>query len=229
MNRETRVRFRVVPGTCLDMRPDVVSLGKALYTNFLTPPRCEWVVAALRASFNNPDRAVEYLLTVFTQLLWFLGSPPIDGENPLEFLREQPQFQHMRQLIRSNPHLLSALLQNLGQSNPQLLQQDFIEMLNEPVEGEGGAAGSGPPSWGSCQQDRTSFKSHLKRRKQSKGYWPDRGLDRPTRGRAEGDAEYILKALGFEEGLVIQAYFACDKNENLAANFLLSQGDDDQQ
>ncbi|KAI8507954.1 hypothetical protein Bbelb_141940 [Branchiostoma belcheri] len=42
MNRETRVRFRVVPGTCLDMRPDVVPLGKALYTTFLTPPRCEW-------------------------------------------------------------------------------------------------------------------------------------------------------------------------------------------
>ncbi|KAI8483655.1 hypothetical protein Bbelb_385930 [Branchiostoma belcheri] len=29
--------------SCLDMRPDVVPLGKALYTTFLTPPRCEWV------------------------------------------------------------------------------------------------------------------------------------------------------------------------------------------
>ncbi|KAI8499836.1 hypothetical protein Bbelb_221530 [Branchiostoma belcheri] len=43
VNREIRVRSRVVPGTCLDMRPDVVHLGKALYTTFLTPPRCEWV------------------------------------------------------------------------------------------------------------------------------------------------------------------------------------------
>ncbi|KAI8484977.1 hypothetical protein Bbelb_373840 [Branchiostoma belcheri] len=34
----TRVRFRVVPGTRLNMRSDVVPLGKALYTNFLTPP-----------------------------------------------------------------------------------------------------------------------------------------------------------------------------------------------
>uniref|UniRef100_A0A673G7A5 UV excision repair protein RAD23 n=1 Tax=Sinocyclocheilus rhinocerous TaxID=307959 RepID=A0A673G7A5_9TELE len=179
------------------------------------------VVAALKASYNNPHRAVEYLLNVsvvviqtHSHLLIFYH---YSCENPLEFLRSQPQFQSMRQVIQQNPSLLSALLQQLGQDNPELLQQIsqhqglFIQMLNAPVgegEGEGGEGGEFA-DLGAIGEEAAPG-SYIPITQQEK------------------EAIERLKALGFSEALVVQAYFACEKNENLAANFLLNQNFEDE-
>jgi len=189
------------------------------------------VEAALRASFNNPDRAVEYLLTGIPSTATGLSGPaaptaqstppasqapasaatgesqPGTGENPLAFLRDHEMFQQIRAVIQQNPNMLSTMLQQIGQSNPQLLQiisqnqEAFIRMINE-TEGEEGLTEAGE----------------------------EQGLDQPGVIQVSPqDKEAIerLKALGFPEHLVVQAYFACEKNENLAANFLLSQNFDD--
>ncbi|CAL8287042.1 unnamed protein product [Boreogadus saida] len=186
----------------------------------------ERVVAALRASFNNPHRAVEYLLTGIPSSPVQETNPPAqppasgrtdapplpEGENPLEFLRSQAQFQNMRHAIQQNPALLPTLLQQLGRENPQLLQQIsqhqelFIQMLNEPM-GEGG---EGPEvgELGAVGEEGAPV-NYIQVTPQEK------------------EAIERLKQLGFPEALVIQAYFACEKNENLAANFLLNQGFED--
>ncbi|NXS48060.1 RD23B protein, partial [Balaeniceps rex] len=137
--------------------------------------------------------------------------------HPLEFLRNQPQFQQMRQIIQQNPSLLPALLQQIGRENPQLLQQisqhqeHFIHMLNEPVlESRQGLSGSDDgASTGGVAEAGNGHMNYIQVTPQEK------------------EAIERLKALGFPEGLVIQAYFACEKNENLAANFLLQQNFDE--
>jgi len=188
------------------------------------------VERALRASFNNPDRAVEYLVTGAIPESEEGGNPAAQasdeesqgvtessrsGENPLEFLRNQPQFQQMREAIRQNPELLSVIMQNMSQSNPQLLalitqnQDAFVQMLNEPPSGQQPAGGQ-PAAGG---QEGPNLAQYVG------------GVHQVT----QEDKEAIerLKALGFEEYLVVQAYFACDKNENLAADFLFGGGFDD--
>ncbi|XP_013389921.1 UV excision repair protein RAD23 homolog B [Lingula anatina] len=232
------------------------------------------VVRALRASFNNPDRAVEYLLTGIPQIhsqetqaqpaqqpvqapaqpvgTPAAGTPASETGTPaggvpaatgtpttgtpttgapttgtgaptgtgsaedLSFLRNQPQFTQMRNLVQQNPQLLHVLLEQIGRTNPQLLQvisqnqAQFVQMLNEPVEAGGSPVMPGVQGAG------------------GQGQGPAPGVVQVTP--QEKEAIERLKALGFPEGMCIQAYFACEKNEDLAANFLLSQDfeDDDQ-
>ncbi|CAG9861203.1 unnamed protein product [Phyllotreta striolata] len=186
------------------------------------------VEQALRASFNNPDRAVEYLINGIPLLedqesvnetadLSGVDERQSDTDDPLAFLRTQPQFQQMRQVIQQNPQLLNAVLQQIGQTNPALLQlisqnqESFVRMLNEPAAGAPAPASGGGAISGGGAQAATGG--------------PPQGMIQVTP--QDKDAIERLKALGFPEHLVVQAYFACEKNENMAANFLLSQNFDE--
>ncbi|XP_034670595.1 UV excision repair protein RAD23 homolog B [Drosophila subobscura] len=236
------------------------------------------VERAMGASFNNPERAVEYLIngipaeeeSLFNagndtnnQIPRAPGTQPVtepaedlpaQSTDPFEFLRSQPQFLQMRSLIYQNPHLLHAVLQQIGQTNPALLQlisenQDaFLNMLNQPIEGE---SASGDNSQRSTPPRIQSFATRTESLPSSA---TEEGAVASQRSSAGGNALDVadrevteqsagiatirlnaqdqgaierLKALGFPEALVLQAYFACEKDEELAANFLLSSSFDD--
>ncbi|KAG2202386.1 hypothetical protein INT47_008857 [Mucor saturninus] len=226
----------------------------------------EQCVRALRASFNNPDRAVEYLFNgipqnildemnmnaqaaqqqqegaqdaTMTEATAAAATSPTTTNNnnttsdvnpnaPLNLfaaaqqqaqqaqqqaqgggglggnpdfanLRNTAHFQQIRQLVQSNPALLQPLLQQLGQSNPELLRS-----INADPNGflqallEGADEDEAPPGSSMVQVTQE-----------------------------EKDAIDRLVALGFDRGMVIEAYFACEKDEELAANYLFEHGNED--
>ncbi|KQS21514.1 uncharacterized protein Dere_GG16385, isoform B [Drosophila erecta] len=238
----------------------------------------EEVERAMAASYNNPERAVEYLINGIPEEEGTIDNgvnestnpsviasgpqtvsassverPAESNSDPFEFLRRQPQFLQMRSLIYQNPHLLHAVLQ---QTNPALLQlisenQDaFLNMLNQPIERESessttvpGVSSAGTHSTqgnvsnlfssdlGAASAQRSTAGTSAAQQSGSSAEHED--LEQPLGAstirlnRQDQDAIERLKALGFPEALVLQAYFACEKNEELAANFLLSSSFDD--
>ncbi|RMZ80550.1 hypothetical protein DV737_g2916, partial [Chaetothyriales sp. CBS 132003] len=198
---------------------------------------------ALRAAFYNPDRAIEYLLNGIpenihaeqrqAQAAAGQGNAPAapasvaaaaaaesgadepgagagagQGQMDMNFLRSSPHFQQLRQLVQQNPAMLEPILQQVAEGNPQLAQmigqnqEQFLQLLAEDAGGNaiGGMGDAGPLPPGAVPISVTE---------------------------EERDAIERLCRLGFSRDQVIQAYFACDKNEELAANFLFEQPDDD--
>lgn len=142
----------------------------------------------------------------------------------LDFLRRLPPFNNMRRVIQSNPSVLHQLLQSLEQSDPTLLQlinanrQEFYRLLNEPVDDNApgvdtamdqlaqamAAAGSGDDSTRAPGQVFVTEEEH-------------QVINRLTE---------LGSSMGLQQVDVVEAWLACDRDENLAANLLITQADD---
>uniref|UniRef100_A0A1Q3FXZ2 UV excision repair protein RAD23 n=2 Tax=Culex tarsalis TaxID=7177 RepID=A0A1Q3FXZ2_CULTA len=185
---------------------------------------------ALEICDNNPDRAVEYLLSEIatSSMPSAVGGGAGGGggassggllagsqESRLAFLREHPTFLEMKRLLQEDPSLLPQLLQKIQSSNPDLMriisenQVEFLALINEGADGAGGPDG-GRSGGGVPRELETTAAAMVDSLTQS-----------------DMDAIDRLKALGYPEHLVIQAYIACERNEYQAAEFLVSQTLDD--
>jgi len=134
------------------------------------------------------------------------GGPALD----IEAIRNSPMFGQIRQMVQQNPALLQPLIQQLAASNPALAQAlaENPELLYQLLAGgEAGAGGQHPDLEG---DDAVPPGAHVI------NVTPE-----------ERDAIDRLAALGFSRQAAIEAYFACGKNEELAANFLFEGGFED--
>ncbi|EEP79333.1 UV excision repair protein Rad23 [Uncinocarpus reesii 1704] len=68
------------------------------------------------------------------------GAAGGEGLSNLDFLRNNPHFQQLRQLVQQQPGMLEPILQQLGAGNPQLAQligqnqEQFLQLLSEDIE-----------------------------------------------------------------------------------------------
>lgn len=108
------------------------------------------VRACLQASQGNPDVAVEFLMNGIppgVQALQQGGGSSSSGPTsttssgePLSVLRSHPQINQLRRLVQENPQSLQAVLTQIGEQQPELLQEinsnqeAFLQIMNEPVQ-----------------------------------------------------------------------------------------------
>lgn len=144
----------------------------------------------------------------------------------------QPQFRQIQDLIQQSPHLLSSTIEALAGSDPEMHRfisenpDVFVNALNHPP-----SAGSRSQSSRSSTTTTTTSghqARHTHQQQLASGGARNSGsrqqsvVDQLVVGVSERDKQAIerLKELGFPEFLAVQAYMACDKDEQLAANLL---------
>jgi len=80
----------------------------------------EQCVAALRAAYNNSERAVEYLLNGIPSGNGGQGGQGPQGTEALQALASLPQFEMMRQAVQNDPSALQTILGQLATTSPEI-------------------------------------------------------------------------------------------------------------
>jgi UV excision repair protein RAD23 len=87
----------------------------------------EQCVAALRAAYNNSERAVEYLLNGIPAggNQGAASGGQIQGAQSLQALSALPQFDMIRQAVQQDPNALPVILEQLATTSPEIYNVRF--------------------------------------------------------------------------------------------------------
>jgi len=146
------------------------------------------------------------------------GAHTNPGGLNLEALRDNPQIQQLRQQIMQNPEMVQPLVQQLTAQNPAIAQmmaqnpEALLQLLGLEIDDtEEGSVPPGAHVVSVTEEERAAIQ------RVSSYFYSLLHLLTTQK----------LESLGFPRQVVLEAYFACDKNEELAANYLFEGGFDD--
>ncbi|KRY52282.1 UV excision repair protein RAD23 -like protein B, partial [Trichinella britovi] len=173
-----------------------------------------------------------------------------DGGNEPEYdgiaqLRHNPAIKQLRLVVQRDPTMLHDVIMEIERANPNITrliqenQEAFVQLLNErvdqnePMKQEVQKQQQQPPQQQQQQGQQQPQQQRRRQQQQQQHQQQEQSTSSGTRifrihlTAEERDAVDRLVAMGFSESQVIEAYFACDKNEALAANFLLQSLEED--
>ncbi len=194
----------------------------------------EYALSAIKAAKGNVSIAIEFL---------YNGIPdvPIDdtevnngnqGQSGQVPQSESDVIKRIASLVKilcaNDPSQLQNIILGLQQTQPELLnlikahETEFKNLISQPV----------------TEEDMAAFQEFNNQRGQMEGgeggMGTQGGTSQDQSGRpiirlskSEFDAVQRIKEFGFSEMDAAQAYFACDKNEEMAINFLLEMKSQD--
>ena len=202
----------------------------------------EDVIRAMKAAYNNPDRAVEYLMTGIPEAMAVEPSAPQpeaqgnqqaaqqqqQQDQPFNMFASSGRGQQQQSsgplaALRNNPQFQT--LRALVQQSPELLQPmlqelgksspELLSTINENQE-EFLAMINEP--LGPGEQQLAEFMTQMAAAQEGE---PGSQVLEVELTEEEAAAVDRLVALGFEKEACIEAFLICDKNEEAAANYLL--------
>lgn len=150
--------------------------------------------------------------------------PPTGPPGPLHELRISPYWPRIRQAVHSNPHSLGQLMTALQQANdrfPKMIiehQEEFVKLLAEPIPAQ--PTGAGMPQ----QQMPMQMPAPIPAPQPQVPQMPPQQASTQLDAHAE-EAIQRLSDLGFPRAACLEAYLACDRNEEMAANYLFENAE----